>query len=114
MAQRRLKALASHYCHQYAHRCIPHRRANAALLSATSSTVDDICALTAEIMESSKRMFTMFYNRGKAYHRVNRNEEAIADYERALALPSETKPQRRSDLRSVDKTVYPKKRKPCI
>jgi len=45
-----------------------------------------------EVVEALLPSFELHYARGKAYHRINRNEEAIADYEAALTL-SPTHPE---------------------
>ena len=55
-----------------------------AVVFPTAST-SEIHELTAEI-GVAEPSFDLYYARGQAFHRINRNEEAIADYERALDL----------------------------
>ena len=95
--ERRLGAIARHCCQ---HLPAPHPGPAAATPRPAAAGGDDqaepftaaIDELTAEIAAAEEPSFELHYARGKAYHRINRNDEAIADYEAALTL-SPTHPE---------------------
>ena len=88
--ERRLGAIARHCCQRRPAAHDPGATTPAAAAPGDDQAEEPFSAaideLTAEIEAADEPSFELHYARGKAYHRINRNEEAIADYEAALAL----------------------------